>query len=120
MLYHSTQDKSQVVSSAQAIAQGISKDGGLFVPESFPQLTLDELRSMLTKTYGQRAKMIIGKYLTDFSEEEIADCVDNAYTVEKFGDSNPAPLANVTYNGDELNLLELWHGPTCAFKDMAL
>ncbi len=120
MLYHSTQDKSQVVSSAQAIAQGISKDGGLFVPESFPQLTLDELRSMLTKTYGQRAKMIIGKYLTDFSDAEIADCVDNAYTVEKFGDINPAPLANVTYNGDELNLLELWHGPTCAFKDMAL
>ena len=120
MLYHSTQDKSQSVSSAQAIAQGISKDGGLFVPESFPKLSLNDLDTMLTKTYQQRAKMIISKYLTDFSEREISDCVDNAYTVEKFGAINPAPIAPVTYNGDELNRLELWHGPTCAFKDMAL
>ena len=120
MLYHSTQDKSAFVSSAQAIAQGISKDGGLFVPESFPQLTKDELQSMLMKTYQQRAKLIIGKYLTDFSRREIDDCVDSAYTDLKFGDENPAPIASVTYNGDELNLLELWHGPTCAFKDMAL
>ena len=67
MLYHSTQDKSQSVSSAQAIAQGISKDGGLFVPESFPKLSLNDLDTMLTKTYQQRAKMIISKYLTDFS-----------------------------------------------------
>ena len=120
MLYHSTQDKSKAVSSAQAIAQGISKDGGLFVPESFPKLTVNDLDTMLSKTYQQRAKFIIGKYLTDFSEREISDCVDSAYTVEKFGDINPAPLAPVNFNGDELNLLELWHGPTCAFKDMAL
>ena len=120
MLYHSTQDKGQAVSSAQAIAQGISKDGGLFVPESFPKLSINDLDTMLTKTYQQRAKMIIGKYLTDFSEREISDCVDNAYTAEKFGGKNPAPLAPVTFNGDEVNLLELWHGPTCAFKDMAL
>ncbi len=120
MIYHSTQDKTQSVSSAQAIAQGISKDGGLFVPERFPQLTADELKAMLAMSYQQRAKLIIGKYLTDFSEKEISDCVDNAYTAEKFGGENPAPIASVTYNGDELNLLELWHGPTCAFKDMAL
>ena len=120
MLYHSTQDQSQSVSSAQAIAQGISKDGGLFVPESFPKLSLVDLDTLLSKSYQQRAKFIIGKYLTDFSEREISDCVDNAYTVEKFGGENPAPIATVTYNGDELNLLELWHGPTCAFKDMAL
>ena len=120
MLYHSTQDKSKSVSSAQAIAQGISKDGGLFVPESFPKLSLDDLDTMLLKSYQQRAKFIIGKYLTDFSDREIADCVDNAYTCEKFGGENPAPISTVTYNGDELNLLELWHGPTCAFKDMAL
>ena len=53
MLYHSTQDKSQSVSSAQAIAQGISKDGGLFVPESFPKLTLVDLDTMLSKSYQQ-------------------------------------------------------------------
>ena len=120
MYYNSTQDKSKSVASAQAIAQGISQDGGLFVPESFPQLTADELKGMLKMSYRDRAKLIISKYLTDFTQEEIADCVDSAYTVEKFGSENPAPLAPVSYNGAELNLLELWHGPTCAFKDMAL
>ena len=120
MYYNSTQDKSKAVLSAQAIAQGISQDGGLFVPESFPQLTADELKGMLKMSYRDRAKLIISKYLTDFTQEEIADCVDSAYTVEKFGSENPAPLAPVNYNGAELNLLELWHGPTCAFKDMAL
>ena len=120
MFYHSTQDKSKSVLSAQAIAQGISQDGGLFVPESFPQLTSDELKTMLPMSYQDRAKLIISKYLTDFSEEEIADCVDSAYTVEKFGSANPAPIASVDFNGAQQNLLELWHGPTCAFKDMAL
>lgn len=120
MYYNSTQDKSKSVLSAQAIAQGISQDGGLFVPESFPQLTSDELKGMLRMSYRDRAKLIISKYLTDFTQEEIAECVDSAYTVEKFGSENPAPLAPVNYNGAELNLLELWHGPTCAFKDMAL
>jgi len=120
MLYNSTQDKSKAVSAAQAIAQGISKDGGLFVPESFPQLGEDTLRSMLTMSYQERAKLVIGMYLTDFDEAEIADCVDNAYTVAKFGSSDPAPIATVKYNDSELQLMELWHGPTCAFKDMAL
>ena len=120
MYYNSTQDKSKSVLSAQAIAQGISQDGGLFVPESFPQITADELKGMLRMSYRDRAKLIISKYLTDFTQEEIAECVDSAYTVDKFGSENPAPLAPVNYNGAELNLLELWHGPTCAFKDMAL
>jgi threonine synthase len=120
MFYHSTQDKSCRVSSAQAIAQGISKDGGLFVPESFPRLSPLDLRTMLDMSYRERAKFIISMYLTDFSAEEVAGCVDSAYTAEKFGGDNPAPIATVDYNGSELNLLELWHGPTCAFKDMAL
>ena len=120
MFYNSTQDKNRSVLSAQAIAQGISPDGGLFVPESFPQITREELSSMLAMSYQDRAKLIIAKYLTDFTEAEIADCVDSAYTVEKFGSKDPAPLASVDYNGSKLNLIELWHGPTCAFKDMAL
>ena len=120
MLYHSTQDKSKSVSSAQAIAQGISKDGGLFVPEGFPKLSESALSSMLPMDYRERARFIISMYLTDFSSEEIADCVDSAYTAEKFGGADPAPLVHVDYNGAGLELLELWHGPTCAFKDMAL
>ena len=120
MFYYSTQDKSNTVLSAQAIAQGISQDGGLFVPETFPQIGADELSAMLSMSYRDRAKLIISKYLTDFTEDEIADCVDSAYTASKFGSDNPAPIATVDYNGSNLNLLELWHGPTCAFKDMAL
>ena len=120
MLYQSTQDKSKSVSSAQAIAQGISKEGGLFVPEMIPQLSLLDLRAMLDMSYRERAKFIISMFLTDFSAVEIDACVESAYTAEKFGGDHPAPLAQVTYNGAALNLLELWHGPTCAFKDMAL
>lgn len=120
MYYHSTQDKSKSVLSAQAIAQGISKEGGLFVPETIPQLTVLDLRTLLDMSYRERAKYIISMYLTDFTAQEIDECVDSAYTAEKFGGENPAPLAPVDYNGTQLNLLELWHGPTCAFKDMAL
>ncbi len=120
MLYNSTQNNNRVVSSAQAIAQGISEDGGLFVPQSFPKLDLEALKSMLSMTYQQRAKEVFKCYLTDFTEEEIADCVDKAYTVKKFGAENPAPISFLTYEDKELNILELWHGPTCAFKDMAL
>ncbi|MBQ2971889.1 MAG: threonine synthase [Ruminococcus sp.] len=120
MLYNSTQNNNKVVSSAQAIAQGISEDGGLFVPQSFPKFSLTDIESMLQMSYQDRAKAVFKCYLTDFTEEEIADCVDKAYTKEKFEDVNPAPITCVDYNGNEFNILELWHGPTCAFKDMAL
>ncbi len=120
MLYNSTQNNIKVVTSAQAIAQGISEDGGLFVPQSFPKFNLDEIEKMLNMSYQDRAKAVFKCYLTDFTDEEIADCVDKAYTEEKFEDVNPAPIACVDYNGNKLNILELWHGPTCAFKDMAL
>ncbi len=120
MLYNSTQNNEKVVSSAQAIAQGISEDGGLFVPQSFPKFSLADIESMLSMSYQERAKAVFKCYLTDFTDEEIADCVDKAYTKEKFEDVNPAPITSVDYNGNELNILELWHGPTCAFKDMAL
>lgn len=120
MLYNSTQNNANVVSSAQAIAQGISEEGGLFVPQSFPQLSSSDLKDMLSMSYQERAKKIFSCYLTDFTEDEIADCVDKAYTKEKFETENPAPITSVEYNSNELNILELWHGPTCAFKDMAL
>ena len=120
MLYNSTQNNEKVVSSAQAIAQGISEDGGLFVPQSFPKFSLADIEGMLSASYQDRAKAVFKCYLTDFTDDEIADCVDKAYTKEKFESENPAPMTTVPYNGKELNILELWHGPTCAFKDMAL
>ncbi|MCH5202884.1 MAG: threonine synthase [Oscillospiraceae bacterium] len=120
MLYNSTENKNEVVSAAQAIAQGISKDGGLFVPQELPVYTEDTFKSLLPKTYNERAKFVFSEFLTDFTAEEIAECVDSAYKVEKFGSECPAPLVAKKYNGNEINIMELWHGPTCAFKDMAL
>ncbi len=120
MMYTSTQNNNETVSSAQAIAQGISREGGLFVPDSFPQYDGITFETLLKLDYRERAKKILSDYLTDFTAEEIADCVDKAYTAEKFGSDNPAPIVSVDYKGNELNILELWHGPTCAFKDMAL
>lgn len=120
MLYNSTENKNEVVSAAQAIAQGISKDGGLFVPQSFPQYDMETFKELAKLDYNGRAKKIMGDYLSDFTAEEIAQCVDSAYTAEKFGSTNPAPIETKDYNGKQLNIMELWHGPTCAFKDMAL
>ena len=120
MLYNSTENKNEVVSAAQAISQGISKDGGLFVPQELPQYTLDTIKTLLPMSYNERAKFVFADFLSDFTSEEIADCVDSAYTKEKFGSDCPAPLVTKKYNGNEINIMELWHGPTCAFKDMAL
>ena len=117
MQYQSTRDRSLRVSSAQAIARGISADKGLFVPTEFPQITLADLERMSSESYTDRAKFVLGKYLTDFSAEELADCVDSAYTTQKFRDTAIAPLKPLH---DNAYVLELWHGPTCAFKDMAL
>ena len=120
MHYHCTRDSQQTVSAAQAIAQGISENGGLFVPESFPQYTHADLEVMAGCTYQERAVKILGDFLTDFSKEEIEDCVAQAYAPEKFSGGNPAPLSLVQNGAVHMYLLELWHGPTCAFKDMAL
>lgn len=120
MLYNSTQNSELSVSSAQAIAQGISREGGLFVPDSFPLYDGVTFETLLRLDYKERAKKILSDYLTDFTADEISDCVDKAYTKEKFGGDNPAPIKSVSHNSVELNLIELWHGPTCAFKDMAL
>ena len=120
MMYNSTTDKNVSVLSAQAIAQGISTDGGLFVPKDIPTYSSEDIKSMLNMSYNERAKKIMSDYLTDFTAQEINDCVDNAYTSEKFESENPAPLVCFNNKGVDINMLELWHGPTCAFKDMAL
>ncbi|WP_390603416.1 threonine synthase [Acidaminococcus intestini] len=116
MLYVSTRGKTDMVSSAHAISSGLAKDGGLFVPRDFPPVALAEIDAMKGKPYGDRAVQILSRYLTDFSEEELRECVSAAYSKEKFG-GFAAPLHLLKKDTD---ILELWHGPTSAFKDMAL
>lgn len=117
MRYTSTRDKNVSVESAQAIAAGISADGGLFVPVEIPKLTLDEIAAMANLSYIERAKRILSLYLTDFTEDELDWCVSGAYGDGKFSSEEVAPLHELR-EGEEI--LELWRGPTCAFKDMAL
>ncbi len=117
MLYTSTRDKSVRVSSAQAIAQGISADGGLFVPEEIPQIDAAFIDSLVPLSYIERAKKVLSLYLTDYTAEEIDYCVQGAYAEGKFSSDKVSPIKTIA--GDR-HILELWRGPTCAFKDMAL
>ncbi len=117
MQYFSTRDNNVSVSAARAITQGISKDGGLFVPEAFPALTNDDILYLVDKSYVERATFVLSKYLTDFTEEEVKACAEAAYSLERFRSPEIAPLKALE---DGTQILELWHGPTCAFKDMAL
>ncbi len=117
MKYTSTRNKAVSVDAAKAISQGISEDGGLFVPVSFPQISLDDIRKMSEMSYIERAKEVLSLYLTDFSAEEIDSCVNGAYAEGKFDSVKVAPVVPFT---DVSYILELFRGPTCAFKDMAL
>ncbi|MTI80970.1 MAG: threonine synthase [Firmicutes bacterium] len=117
MQYLSTRGQVQPVQSAQAIKQGIAPDGGLFVPESFVNLSQDKLRQLVDCDYQELASEILGGYLTDYTAEEIKDCITGAYNSDSFNHSDIAPVHSIN---DDLHVLELWHGPTCAFKDMAL
>ena len=116
MQYSSTRDDRIRVSAAQAISRGISPEGGLFVPTELPAVNEDFLRALLPLSYSERAKRILPLFLTDFTPEEIAACADSAYGAQ-FDTPAIAPLREL---GDGVHMLELWHGPTCAFKDMAL
>lgn len=120
MKYNSTRNKNTVVTASQAIAQGISEEGGLFVPQSLPKYTLDDIKALAEKDYRGRAKKIFADFLSDFTEQEISESVDVAYTKEKFGSDDPAPISYIESGKTKMSILELWHGPTCAFKDMAL
>lgn len=106
------------VTGAQAIVQGLAKDGGLFVPEKFPTVTNDELESMMEMSYPERAAFILSKYLGDeLGADYLKESCEKAYA--SFTGSDPVPLVKV--DGETgLYVLELYHGPTCAFKDMAL
>ncbi len=117
MKYQSTRNKSISVDAAVAINRGISEEGGLFVPSDIPKVSLDDISSLCSLSYCDRASQILSMYLTDYAKDELEYCAKNAYSVNKFGSSNTAPVISLS-NG--VNILELWHGPTCAFKDMAL
>ena len=103
------------VTGAEAIVKGIAADGGLFVPASFPAVSQEELESMLGMDYPECAAFILHKYLDEYDKDELLAALKKAYAQFEGGDA--APLVRV---GNGMYMLELFHGPTCAFKDMAL
>ena len=113
MDFISTRNSRRVVSGAEAVVKGLSDEGGLFVPAFFPSVTKEELDKMLDMSYPERAAFIIGKYLPELGAE-LNEYTEKAYS--RF-DGDPAPLVKLN---DGLFVLELWHGPTHAFKDIAL
>jgi len=117
MKYYSTRNKENKVTSAGAIVKGLAPDGGLFVPEETPAFTAEDIKALAGMTYKERAFKILSAYLTDFTADEVLKCVESAYTAEKFESDDTAPLCKID---ESTYVLELWHGPTCAFKDMAL
>lgn len=114
VLYSSTRSKSAPVKASEAILKGLAEDGGLFVPDHIPALdkSLEELAGM---DYRQVAYEVMKLFLTDFTEEELRDCINKAYD-SKFDTESIAPLAEA----EGAYYLELFHGATIAFKDMAL
>ena len=116
MNYFSTRDHQHIVSAAQAIACGLAPDGGLFVPETLPAVSAQQLQALCGMTYQQRAVEIMRPFLSEFSDEELTHFTAAAYG-SQFDDAAVAPLHRLD---DTTAFLELWHGPTCAFKDMAL
>lgn len=112
--YRSTRNPSITATASQAVLKGLAEDGGLFVPEKIPALPvpLCELKGM---SYQETAYIVMKEFLTDYSEEELKTCIAKAYD-GKFDTEEIAPLTKV----DDTYFLELFHGPTIAFKDMAL
>lgn len=116
MKFQSTRNKNLRLDSAETIVKGLSEDGGLFVPVEIPVLKKGEITELSKLSYCERAERIFSKFMTDFSEEELFECAKGAY-IGKFENDEPTPLVKL---GENVYMLELWHGPTCAFKDMAL
>lgn len=116
MKYHSTRNTGEKYTVSEAIARGLAPDGGLFVPDELPTVTPRELDELLRLDYRGRAVRIMSKFLTDYTQEELEGFTARAYG-ENFDCADIAPLH---FTDDGTAFLELWHGPTCAFKDMAL
>ncbi len=117
MRFQSTRDLNKTkYNSAQVIKQGLANDGGLFVPEEIPLISAEEITSFCHMSYPELAATVLGKFLSDYTYDELLQDCKNAYNNESFL-NGACPLVNVE---DNTYALELWHGPTCAFKDMAL
>lgn len=114
VLYKSTRGKEETVTASMAILKGLSEDGGLFVPTTVPKLDIP-MEHLSKMTYQETAYEVMSRFLTDFTEEELKDCIARAYD-SKFDTNEIAPL----HKADQAYFLELFHGATIAFKDMAL
>lgn len=114
MYFFSTRG-AQKVTGAQAIVQGLAGDGGLFVPESFPAVSVNEMSAMIGMDYPERTAFVLHKYLDEYDYEGLKKACQAAYA--KFESNDAAPLVKIA---EGTYILELFHGPTCAFKDMAL
>lgn len=117
MEYISTRGNYNKVSAAEAIRLGMVPEGGLFVPEYVPEIELKEIISNRDMSYQEIAVWIFDKFLTDYSKDEIEKSADAAYSKDNFPVKNVTPLVKLE---DNTYILELWHGPTAAFKDLAL
>ncbi len=116
MNYISTRGGGDCLSAAGAIKQGIAHDGGLFMPEILPDLDSQDIAELCEISYPERAAYILSRFLTDYSYEELLEDCAAAYSSERFV-GGAAPIHKLS---DNIFSLELWHGPTSAFKDMAL
>ena len=117
MKYYSTRDCTLCYEAAEAVKMGLSRDGGLLTPVEIPQIDEAFLQSLVHARYQERAAKVMGLYLTDYTYEELSAFAENAYGGGKFDTDAVAPVRTVD---ETTHCLELWHGPTSAFKDMAL
>ena len=117
MFYKSTRGGQSDLTFSEAVKKGIATDGGLFVPSEFPVYSAEDLGKMADYDYKALANEIFGFFANDFTADEVNNCVENAYLSGNFPMDDPAPTVKLTEN---VSVLELFHGPTCAFKDMAL
>lgn len=119
MKYVSTRGFDRKFTASEAIVKGIAPDGGLFVPESIPKLTSAEFEAMKNMKYFEISALVLSKYLEEFSHDELLEYTSAAYDEEKWGE-NTVPLVQMNDYNEREYILELWHGPTAAFKDVAL
>ena len=117
MQYISTRDSGVYYTASQAIARGLAEDGGLLTPFYIPKLANKALEDMQEMSYHHRAMYVMKPFLEEFSIKELTEYASMAYGPKKFDTPAVAPVRTLTR---DTHCLELWHGPTCAFKDMAL
>ena len=114
MKFFSTRGMDQVDNASLAIVKGLADDGGLFVPESFPNFS-DKIEDLVEKSYAERATEVIGSFLNEYDKKDLLVACENAYS--RFDDEDAAPVIKLDEN---FYIMELFHGPTLAFKDVAL